>query len=130
MPKVAKGRTKLHHSAAVSAGTEEALEEIGVVFKTPPPKLTFNPFTGEELNDDDAKSTISRMSSRSSGSRWGRDGDGQVNSQINKIAFFIKFIFFSLKTVSKKSRRQARRDFLIQRLSLSKESDLQIKDEK
>lgn len=52
----------------------------------------------------------SRQSSRSSTSRWGRDGDGNI--------------------VKKKQRRNARRDFLLQRLSLTKEADLQAKNKK
>ena len=81
MPKVVKQRNKLHHSAS-EVRDDSSLDDLGIAFKVPPPKLTVNPFTGEELNDDDAQSTASsRMSSRSTASRWGRDGDGQVNNK-------------------------------------------------
>ena len=73
----------MHHSASGNQDEgDAALDEIGLVFKTPPPKLTVNPFTGEELDDNDNRSVASsRMSSRSTTSRWGRDGDGQVNRE-------------------------------------------------
>lgn len=90
---------------------KKALDDIGLVFKVPPPKLTVNPFTGEELGEEDRMSVASsRQSSRSSTSRWGRDGDGNI--------------------VKKKQRRNARRDFLLQRLSLTKEADIQAKNKK
>ena len=55
----------------------------------PPPvenaRLLSNPFTGESIENDDTLSmTSSRMSSRSSASRLGRDGD----SQVRKYGFF------------------------------------------
>lgn len=84
MPKEVK-RKSLHHSAApFKADGDDALDDIGVVFKMPPPKLSVNPFTGETLPDDDVRSmTSSHMSSASSASRWGRDGDGQVIPDTN-----------------------------------------------
>ena len=47
-------------------------------------KLEVNPFTGEKLDDDDNKSMASYMSSRSTASRLGRDGDEQVKNSKDK----------------------------------------------
>ena len=45
------------------------------------PRLIENPFTGEKIDNEDSMSMASsRMSSRSSASRLGRDGDGNVSS--------------------------------------------------
>ena len=97
MPKVKKERTKYHHAACAKnadSSDDEDLKELGLVFKgkkksisfeiktqVPPPKLpvlTENPFSGEVLEDDRMSMASSRMSSRSSTSRLGRDGDGKV----------------------------------------------------
>lgn len=117
MPKVKKERTKFHHSVTKKSNSDDELEDLGISFKVPAPvvsaapldpknlpRLIENPFTGEKIDNEDTMSMASsRMSSRSSASRLGRDGDGNV--------------------VSKKKRRQARRDFLLNRLNLSKEND-------
>merc|ERR1712168_969497 len=117
MPKVKKERTKFHHSVTKKSNSDDELEDLGISFKMPPPptamapldpknlpRLIENPFTGEKIDNEDSMSMASsRMSSRSSASRLGRDGDGNV--------------------VTKKKRRQARRDFLLNRLNLSKEND-------
>ncbi|CAG5113150.1 Oidioi.mRNA.OKI2018_I69.chr2.g7285.t1.cds [Oikopleura dioica] len=112
MPKVKKERTKYHHAAKkADSSDDEDLKELGLVFKIPPPKLpllTENPFSGETLEDDRMSMASSRMSSRSSTSRLGRDGDG--------------------KNVTKKQRRQARREFLIQRLNISKQVEQDMKN--
>jgi len=123
MPKVKKERTKFHHS--VKKTSDDDLEDLGISFKVPPPvptgnvpldpknlpRLIENPFTGEKMDNEDSMSMASsRMSSRSSASRLGRDGDGNI--------------------VSKKKRRQARRDFLLNRLNLSKENDQFEQDQK
>jgi hypothetical protein len=98
MPKVKKERTKYHHAASAKkadSSDDEDLKELGLVFKgkkkkqsafknkspVPPPKLpvlTENPFSGEVLEDDRMSMASSRMSSRSSTSRLGRDGDEKV----------------------------------------------------
>jgi len=114
MPKVKKERTKFHHSVPKKSNSDDELEDLGISFKVPPPaapldpkklpRLIENPFTGEKIDNEDSMSMASsRMSSRSSASRLGRDGDGNV--------------------VTKKKRRQARRDFLLNRLNLSREND-------
>merc|ERR1739838_946783 len=111
MPKVRRERNKLHHS---SKEDDDVMSELGIAFKMPPPvsgaekielpRLTTNPFTGESIENDDVMSMASsRMSSRSSASRLGRDGDSQ--------------------SVTKKKRRNARRQFLLDRLNLSKQND-------
>ncbi|CBY07406.1 unnamed protein product [Oikopleura dioica] len=112
MPKVKKERTKYHHAAKkADSSDDEDIKELGLVFKVPPPKLpvlTENPFSGEVLEDDRMSMASSRMSSRSSTSRLGRDGDG--------------------KNVTKKERRQARREFLVQRLNISKQVEQDMKN--
>ena len=87
---------------------KDEFEELGISFKMPEaPRLTENPFTGEQLDNLDAVSmTSSRASSRSS--RMGRDGDET--------------------SVTKKRRRNARRQFLLERLNLSKQNDQAAKE--
>ena len=74
------------------SNSDDELEDLGISFKMPPPpvapldpknlpRLIENPFTGEKIDNEDSMSMASsRMSSRSSASRLGRDGDGNVSS--------------------------------------------------
>ena len=86
MPKERRQRTKYHHASSQKP-EPDSLEELGIQFKMPPPKdlpmlgiNDQNQITQMADQDDMQSIASSRMSSRSSASRLGRDGDTQVGS--------------------------------------------------